>query len=282
MLIAARGRVAARRTSSPPPRCCPAPTFPLAVLVALTMSGKIPRIVMREAFGFHVLEEDWCEIEKRYAHSIPAEARSAVNDVTEKYLRLASAEQDAPSKADALKRLEDLKGRTASLKEAINELPADNPIREYVDEQIAFAYSISKYEDSTSILEYLSTFERELERFSKACRDTISFLLDYDFWPARAAWDIWIRQLTQALDRHGLPTSARKDSDKAKTGKASQFVELVDALQRLIPERFRRSIHSKPALATAIHKARKHPKRLKRQASAGGRVGAGGNAPRTR
>ena len=152
------------------------------------MSGKIPRIVMREAFGFHVLEEDWCEIEKRYAHSIPAEARSAVNDVTEKYLRLASAEQDAPSKADALKRLEDLKGRTASLKEAINELPADNPIREYVDEQIAFAYSISKYEDSTSILEYLSTFERELERFSKACQDTITFLSNNEFWPAGGAW----------------------------------------------------------------------------------------------
>jgi len=32
------------------------------------------RIVMREAFGFHVLEEDWCEIEKRYAQFRPRPA----------------------------------------------------------------------------------------------------------------------------------------------------------------------------------------------------------------
>jgi hypothetical protein len=172
--------------------------------------------------------------------------------------------------------LQNLKNQTASLQKAVNEFPIDNPIREYVDEEIAFRYAISKYENSTPILEYVSTFERELERFSKACQDTISFLLDYDFWPAGGAWDIWITQLTQVLARHGLPTTVRKDSDKAKTDKASPFVEFVDAVQQLIPERFRRSSHSKPALATAIYKARKRPKRLKKWA------GAGGNDSKTR
>jgi hypothetical protein len=155
-----------------------------------------------------------------------------------------------------------LKNRTDSLHEAINELPVDNPVRQYVDEEIAFLYSISQYENATPILEYVSIFERDLERFSKACQDTITFLSTHDFWPAGGAWDIWIRQLTSILDHRGLPTSARKDSDKAKSDKASQFVELVDALQRLIPERFRRSIHSKPALAAAIHKARDYSKPL--------------------
>jgi hypothetical protein len=86
------------------------------------------------------------------------------------------------------------------------------------------------------------------------------------------AWDIWIRHLIKILDSHGWPTSARKDSDKAKSDKASQFVEFVDALQRLIPEPVQRSMQSKSALATAIHKARNYEKPLtsKRQAGASG------------
>ena len=208
---------------------------------------------------------------KRYGRQIPDEARSDIIAATYEFLRLAYAEDDAPSKADALQRLKNLKGPTESLQKAINKLPVDNPIREYVDEEIAFAYSISNYEDSTPILEYISTFERELERFSKACQDIIIFLSTHDFWPAGGAWDIWIRQLTRILDHHRLPRFARKDSDKAKSDKASQFVELVDALQRLIPALFRRSNHSKPALASAIHKARKYSKPLARKHSLPGR-----------
>ena len=219
-----------------------------------TLSGKIPRITIRGGTGLCVTEEGWRFIEERYGHQIPDEARISLNAAINEFLQLASAEDDAPSKADALRRLESLKGQTASLAKAINKFPVDHPIRRYVDEEIAFAYSISKYEDSTPILEYFSTFERELARFSKACQDTITFLSNHDFWPTGGAWDVWIRQLTTILRGYRLPTSARKDSDKSD--KPSQFVELVDALQRLLPERFRRSIHSKPALATAIHKAR--------------------------
>jgi hypothetical protein len=234
------------------------------------LSGKIPRITLRAETGLCVTEEGWRLLEKTYGCKIPDEARSAINAATNKFLQLASAEEDAPLKADALKRLENLKGRTTSLEEAINELPVDNPIREYVDEEIAFAYSISRYEHSIPILEYLSTFERELGRFSKACQDIITNLSSHDFWPTGGAWDVWIRQLTTILDRHDLPTSARKDSDKAKSDKASQFVELVAAFQELIiPEQLRRSDLSKPALANAIHKARKYSKPLtsKRQSS---------------
>jgi hypothetical protein len=220
------------------------------------ISGKIPRIILRGETGLCVTEEGWRLIEERYGHQIPDEARSAVNAVTNKFLQLASAEEDAPLKEDASNRLRSLKDRTDSLHEAINELPVDNPVRQYVDEEIAFAYTISQYENATPILEYISIFERDLERFSKACDETITFLSEHNFWPTGGAWDVWIRQLTTILRGYRLPISARKDSDKAKSDQASQFVELVDAFQRLMPERFRRSMHSKPALATAIHKAR--------------------------
>jgi hypothetical protein len=242
------------------------------------ISGKIPRITIRGEMGLCVTEEGWRLIEERYGHQISDEARSAVNAVTNKFLQLASAEEDAPSKEDALNRLRSLKDRTDSLHEAINELPVDNPVRQYVDEEIAFAYTISQYENAIAILEYISLFERGLERFSKACDETITFLSEHNFWPTGGAWDVWIRQLTKILDAYDLPTAARKDSDKAKSNQASQFIELVYAFQRLLPEQVRRSMHSKPALATAIHKARKYSKPLssKRQA------GAGGNNSRTR
>jgi hypothetical protein len=233
------------------------------VLRMSRLSGKIPRITIRGETGLCVTEEGWRLIQERYGHQISDEARSAVNAVTNKFLQLAAAEDDATSKAGALKRLKDLKDRTDSLQEAINRLAIGNPIREYVDEEIAFAYSISKYDDSTPVLEYFSTFERELKRFSKACQDTTTFLSNHSFWPAGGAWGIWIRQLTMTLDHHGLSTSARKDSDNAKSDKASQFVELVATLQEsIIPELFRRSHHSKSALANAIHKARKYSKPL--------------------
>jgi hypothetical protein len=264
-LIAARGRVATRRTSSPPPRCCSAPTFPWAVLWRLRMPriiGKIPRIDLRGETGLCVTKEGWRLIEERYGRRLPDEARDAVTAVTNKYMQLASAEENASSKEDALNRLRNLKDRTVFLHAAINELPVDNPVRQYVDEEIAFAYTVSQYENATTILEYVSFFERDLERFSKACDDTINFLSKHNFWPAGGAWDVWIRQLTTVLGGYHLPTPARKDSDN-KGDRTSPFVEFVDAFQRLIiPEQFRRSLHSKGALATAIHKARSYSKPL--------------------
>ena len=246
------------------------------------LSGKIPLITMsagasralREvARAFHLVEEDWRLIEKKYGRQISDEARVDIIAATYDFLRLAYAEDIAPSKADALERLKNLESQTESLQKAINELPVDNPVRQYVDEEIAFAYTISQYENATPILEYVSIFERDLERFSKACDETITFLSEHNFWPTGGAWDVWIRQLTTILRSYRLPTSARKDSDKAKSDQASQFVELVDAFQRLIPERFQRSMHSKPALATAIHKARDYsskPLTSKRHGHAGG------------
>jgi hypothetical protein len=204
----------------------------------ITMSAGASRALREVARAFNLVEEDWRLIEKKYGRQIPVQARSDIIAATYEFLQLAYAEDIAPSKADALGRLENLESQTESLQKAINELPVDNPIREYVDEEIAFAYSISKYDS------HLSTFERELERFSKACQDTIAFLSNHVFWPAGGAWEIWIRQLIRILDRYELPTSARKDSAKAKSDKASQFVELVASLQELIPTLFRRSDHS--------------------------------------
>jgi hypothetical protein len=118
----------------------------------ITMSAGASRAIREAARAFHLVEEDWRLIEEKYKRQIPDEARRDIIAATYKFLRLAYAEDDAPLKADALKRLENLKSQTESLQKEINELPVDNRIREYVDEEIAFRYSISNYESPTPIL----------------------------------------------------------------------------------------------------------------------------------
>jgi hypothetical protein len=69
---------------------------------------------------------------------------------------------------------------------------------------------------------------------------------------AGEAWGWWIWCLTTIFNKAGLPTGARKDDAEA----TSSFVNFIAGLQTYLPEPFRRRIHSKPAFAKAIGKAR--------------------------
>ncbi len=69
------------------------------------------------------------------------------------------------------------------------------------------------------------------------------------------AWEEWIHQLTAILDESGLPTAARKDSDKQKGSTPSSFVAFVRELQECVPTACWRR-RSDSALATAIGSAR--------------------------
>jgi hypothetical protein len=71
------------------------------------------------------------------------------------------------------------------------------------------------------------------------------------------AWDTWIRNLTEIFNRNGLPTAARKDAGKNRSGRASKFVAFVEQLQKSFDERFRRGTHSTGALTEAIARARR-------------------------
>jgi hypothetical protein len=75
------------------------------------------------------------------------------------------------------------------------------------------------------------------------------------------SWETWIRNLTEILERNGLPTAARKDAVRNKSGKASKFVLFVEQLQGHFEERFRRGTHSTDALAEAIGRSRRVTKK---------------------
>ncbi|MBR0796857.1 hypothetical protein JQ615_15785 [Bradyrhizobium jicamae] len=81
-------------------------------------------------------------------------------------------------------------------------------------------------------------------------------------------WDVWVSDLTGIAERAGLPSGARKDSDK-NSGQASPFVRLVDTLQHFIPESRRRFVHSLDGLATGINRGRTNWKRMQEELMAG-------------
>jgi hypothetical protein len=94
--------------------------------------------------------------------------------------------------------------------------------------------------------------------FEIACERALAELSD----PNRAemregeAWEKWIHELSAILDESGLPTTARKDSDKQKDCSPSFFVAFVRELQKCVPAACWRR-RSDSALATAIGSARK-------------------------
>jgi hypothetical protein len=67
-------------------------------------------------------------------------------------------------------------------------------------------------------------------------------------------WDKWIAELTELFEQCDLPTPARKDVDKNKTG-PSPFVIFIRELQNLIEQKYWRP-RSDQTLADAINDAR--------------------------
>jgi len=65
------------------------------------------------------------------------------------------------------------------------------------------------------------------------------------------AWRAWVRQLSEILQEHALPTGASKFASER-----SVFVSLVSQLQNRLPAPYRRHFHSDQALAKAITDAR--------------------------
>jgi len=224
--------------------------------------GKIPRITFRAVQPFSLSDENWRTIEEAYGQSISQEIRTQLAAVTTRFLQLAIAEDSGLFMDDAVKRISRLCERAQSLNDAIKERPIDDPIREYVDEEVAFTYALLNYDQPLPARNYVGRISLELGRFVNACDEVLGFAPKYNYWPDGGAWEVWIRQLTGILKMHNLPTGVRKDSAKLKEDKFSAFAIFVQTLQKFIPPEHIRAQNSLFALSTAIDKARTKSKPL--------------------
>jgi hypothetical protein len=233
---------------------------------------------MRPVELIELSEQDWEKLEVTLTQSIPPEARARITVMTNSFLESAVAECNAGSMNDAIERASRLRERAKAFISVIEERAEDDPTRGYVDETLAMSYARLSSEDPSPAFFYgVSAW---LTLFVNACDLTLQSVkrdAQRNYWPEGGAWEHWIRQLTDILEAHHLPTGVSKDtrskaarskatgarltrSEAARPKTVSPFVECVYTLQTLLPKKYVRGQHSRGALALAIYRARAKPK----------------------
>jgi len=240
----------------------------MAVASMPTAKGKIPRIVFGAFQPIRFGDKDWVEFEAAYGRSIPPETRENITVATNRFLKLAEAENTGLMK-DAVKRAEDICKRAKALIAIIDKRHVGDVTRDYVDDEIADGFASIRIGESDRRFPrrgYISFVRDELSRLVFACEFSLEKLADasqHNYWPDGRAWEDWINDLTYILDSRGLTAGVRKDTDKNKNvfTKGSPFVELVRAFQEKLPRKYCATM-SRTALASAIDRARTRPKPL--------------------
>jgi hypothetical protein len=224
--------------------------------------AKLPRLTLGAPSEFALDDQQWREIEAAFGYGLDVEVRREITDITNQFLRFDEAEASTGHMEDAVRRTRQLCKDAISLLGTLSDTSQYSDIVcDYVDDTIAVAGGQND----------LQNFTAQIIWFVKACTgalDEMEEMSRQSYWPGGRSWQDWIAGLTKIAKSHGLPTSARKDSAKAKTEKMSSFVNLVGELQEHIPAARRRSKHSPSALAGAINAARRQPKPLTKRVNA--------------
>ena len=201
--------------------------------------------------GFLKLDEaDWKRLEKAFGHIIPDEARAEFITATKRMLRRSEAEYHARPLSETIKHITRLKKAANNLLAAwtASGLPSTSIHfgEEAIDQELAVATDDITFDE----------FHDHLMLFVGACtRAPARATSVADQGSTRQARDDWIRDLRDDIcPRYGLPTHARKDSDKSS--KSSPFVSFVWEWQEGIDPEYHRVAASKQALAKAINQVK--------------------------
>ena len=199
--------------------------------------------------GFLELDEvDWKRLEKALGRIIPNEARGEIITATKRMLRRSEAEYHARPLSETIKHI-------TRLKKAANNLLAAWTASGLPSASIHFAEEAINQElaDATDDITF-DEFHDHLMLFAGACtRAPARATSTADQGTTRQARDDWIRDLRDDIfPRYGLPTGARKDSDKSN--KPSPFVSFVWEFFDPEPQRV---AASEQALAKAINQVKR-------------------------
>jgi hypothetical protein len=173
---------------------------------------------------------------------------------------------------DAIARVKRMRKAAQSLMNAIYDPPGGDVTQQYVDEELYMGHARLIGAELCKLLRvralpfagpyYVPELYGDLARFVGACDLALGRLnsaAQYNYWPEGGAWEHWIRQLTDILEAHHLPTGVRKDAAGYRVTRASPFVKFVSALQTFLLKKHVRG-GSKSSLAERIYKARKRAK----------------------
>jgi hypothetical protein len=186
--------------------------------------------------------EAWKLIECAYGKNLLQEAdRIVIDRIVNSYLRWQPLERSAPFKSDVERTLSGIQQR---LRAALILLDTSST------GLVAEAYLAKPGKNEKD-------FSQKLIDLMNDCRFASTRVRNGPGFVEGSAWRKMIRDLSEYLDRRGLPVAASKGQGKARAPKASPFVRLVRELQRAFPDGFSRHNHSYEALAKAIGDARR-------------------------
>ncbi|MHC2582660.1 hypothetical protein ACVI1J_005165 [Bradyrhizobium diazoefficiens] len=189
---------------------------------------------------FHIPDEAWENIEAACGFVIPADIRSFIAAKTQTMCWLSEAWQSALAVGDTVSQIAGVKRATVDWLERIGGLPP------------AVGDMIIPVDDAEQADLVIKPFMKLL---AASCDERLAELASLDAEDAVHPWDRWIAEISDRFRQHGLPTGARKDVDKNKTG-PSPFVIFILELQKLIEPQYRRHNQSPEALADGIADAR--------------------------
>jgi hypothetical protein len=194
---------------------------------------------------FSISEDEWKRIETQCGFSIPPDLRSAVVAKTQTMRWFSEARQSALSTREMIRQIAGERRTTIDWLNWTNGLP---------DEVRAMLMSIDEWEQFDLVIKPFMTFVvASCDRMLPSLESDPALKEAQD---ASHPWVDWIVEVTDLLNQYGLPTGARKDIDKNKTGLPSPFVIFIRELQQLIEPQYRQHTHSDEALADAITRAR--------------------------
>ncbi|SRR6266446_301730 len=218
-------------------------------------------------FDVSIVDSDWSSIVQAY-RELPSIACERIREVTASYLFHVQAEEAAAPLAHARKRFEGIKKACLALRYEIGETPLCDPdagtyasqlLNKEYRELVRSPAEISEiplqvFALNADALWFHATF------FVEVCDKALKKLNEERCQRANETWEEWVRSVKQICSDHGLPTEVRKDKAKRKdSAPDSEFVLLIDALQKHLLNGKYKERPSLDALAGAIYRATIEP-----------------------
>jgi hypothetical protein len=219
---------------------------------------------------FSASKDDWRVIETAYKRKLSEKVREQICQATHGFLSSVEVEQVAAPQAEAREHLVQIIKTAGALRHVLSDNPAGDgwDARVYATRLVDQRFESSRLVGISAGVNLRKTYRsRRREGLTvtdvfvdltgsliAACNQALEDLNEHPGRRKGEAWDNWVCRISEIAESSQLPNGVTKTAD---TRKQSPFVELIWALQALIPMQYRRSTHSKPALAVAITRARK-------------------------
>jgi hypothetical protein len=198
-------------------------------------------------------DDQWSRIEKAYGHELPEPVRAFILLATEALRLVGSAELNAPA-------LKKIIAKTKNLKRAAQSLLEETG-RPMEEDAAWRSFEAATEETATVVKEFPNDhlqFLIVVNSLIGGCNLMLCKWASDGGLREGRMWDAWVQGISERMQHQELPHAARKDVDKRDSSQVnSEFVLLIDELQKHIPKNLCHHTQSIDALAQAIYRARK-------------------------